>query len=72
MPPAVAARVRPGLDTISDRTLALHEVAQPMVAVLARPEPQFPPREYDLPDPTPEIRDLLDEIDRDPTSIFWG
>ena len=28
--------------------------------------------EYDLADPTPDIRDLLDEIDRDPTSIFWG
>lgn len=28
--------------------------------------------EYDLADPTPDIRDLLDEIDRDPTNIFWG
>ncbi len=28
--------------------------------------------EYDLADPAPEIPDLLDEIDRDPTSIFWG
>jgi hypothetical protein len=28
--------------------------------------------EYDLADPTPDIQDLLDEIDRDPTSIFWG
>jgi hypothetical protein len=28
--------------------------------------------EYDLADPTPDIRDLLNEIDRDPTNIFWG
>ena len=28
--------------------------------------------EYDLADPTPDIRELLHEIDRDPTSIFWG
>ena len=28
--------------------------------------------EYDLADPTSDIQDLLDEIDRDPTSIFWG
>ena len=28
--------------------------------------------EYDLGDPTTDIRDLLDEIDRDPTSILWG
>jgi hypothetical protein len=28
--------------------------------------------EYDLVEPTPDIQDLLDEIDRDPTSIFWG
>jgi hypothetical protein len=41
-----------------------------MVAVLARPELKF--HEYELADPTPDIQDLLDEIDRDPTSIFWG
>lgn len=28
--------------------------------------------EYDIADPTPDIRDLLDEVDRDPTNIFWG
>lgn len=27
---------------------------------------------YDLLDPTPDVRVLLDEIDRDPTCIFWG
>jgi hypothetical protein len=27
---------------------------------------------YDLVDPTPDIRVLLDEIDRDPTGIFCG
>lgn len=27
---------------------------------------------YDLIDPTPDIRVLLDEVDRDPTCIFWG
>jgi hypothetical protein len=28
--------------------------------------------ECDLTDPTPDIWDLLHEIDRDPTNIFWG
>jgi hypothetical protein len=28
--------------------------------------------ECDLGDPTTDIRDLLDELDRDPTSIFWA
>lgn len=27
---------------------------------------------YDLVEPTAEIRRLMDEIDRDPTGIFWG
>lgn len=28
--------------------------------------------EYDLTDPSSNVQDLLDEIDRDPTAIFWG
>lgn len=28
--------------------------------------------EYELAGPTPDIQDLLDEIDRDPTNIFWS
>ncbi len=28
--------------------------------------------EYDLIPPSPHISDLLDELDRDPTAIFWG
>jgi len=28
--------------------------------------------EIDVADPTPDVQELLDEIDRDPTSIFWG
>jgi hypothetical protein len=27
---------------------------------------------YDLVEPTASVNDLLDEIDRDPTCIFWG
>jgi hypothetical protein len=27
---------------------------------------------YDLVEPTPSIEELLVEVDRDPTSIFWG
>ncbi|WP_269083384.1 DUF3024 domain-containing protein [Mycolicibacterium obuense] len=27
---------------------------------------------YDLLDPSPHIEDLLTEIDRDPTAIFWA
>lgn len=29
-------------------------------------------RRYDLIEPTPDVRVLLDEVDRDPTGIFWG
>lgn len=28
--------------------------------------------EYDLVSPTPHVDDLIAEIERDPTSIFWG
>ena len=28
--------------------------------------------QYDLARPTPDVVALLDEVDRDPTSIFWG
>ena len=27
---------------------------------------------YDLAEPTASVETLLDEVDRDPTSIFWG
>ncbi|WP_210776907.1 DUF3024 domain-containing protein [Micromonospora sp. U56] len=27
---------------------------------------------YDLAPPTSNMADLLDELDRDPTAIFWG
>jgi hypothetical protein len=27
---------------------------------------------YDLVPPTPTVADLLDEVDRDPTALFWG
>ncbi|MER7441286.1 DUF3024 domain-containing protein [Micromonospora avicenniae] len=27
---------------------------------------------YDLTPPTPDVGKLLDELDRDPTAIFWG
>ena len=27
---------------------------------------------YDMVPPTPDVVELLDEIDRDPTAIFWG
>ena len=29
-------------------------------------------REYDLVEPTPSIEQLIAEVERDPTSIFWG
>ena len=28
--------------------------------------------EYDLVSPTPHVDELITEIERDPTSIFWG
>ena len=28
--------------------------------------------EYDRAEPSHEVQDLLHEIDRDPTNIFWG
>ena len=41
-----------------------------MVVVLARPYLRF--HEYDLVPPTSNVDELLTELDRDPTHIFWG
>jgi len=41
-----------------------------MDAVLARPQPALAPLR--LIEPSPDILWLLDEVDRDPTGIFWG
>jgi hypothetical protein len=70
MPPAVAARVRPGLDPVPDRKIALHEARNRWSLYWRDRNLKF--HEYELADPTPHIQDLLDDIDRDPTSIFWG
>ena len=58
------------VDAVPHRPAALHQVDQDMVAVLAGRNLRF--HEYDLVPPTNRIDDLLAEIDRDPTSIFWG
>jgi hypothetical protein len=37
---------------------------------LERPQPAL--AQYDLVAPSPDVLALLDELDRDPTCIFWG
>ena len=58
------------MDQLSDRASALHRRRQVLDLVLARPQPPLPL--YDLLAPSNRVDDLLNEIDRDPTCIFWG
>jgi hypothetical protein len=68
VPAALAARVRTGVDAFPIARLRSYGVLQAVIA--ARPEPDV--HEYDLAQPAPHVEDLLDEIDHDPTHIFWG
>lgn len=70
MPSAVAARVRPRLDTVPDARLRYTKSRNRWSLYWRDRNLKF--HEYDLTDPTPDIQDLLDEIDRDPTGIFWS
>ena len=55
---------------IPDRPAALHEGTPGVGALLARPDLKF--HLYDLVEPTRNVETLLNEVDRDPTCIFWG
>jgi hypothetical protein len=48
----------------------LHQHNEALDTVLARPPPRF--HRYDQLPPSPHADDLLQEIDRGPTAIFWG
>ena len=68
MPPAVAARVRPGLDPVSIARLRYTKSLNRRS--LYWRDRNLKCHENDLADPTPNIQDLLDEVDRDPSSIL--
>jgi hypothetical protein len=58
------------MDQLSDRPPALHRRRQVVDPLLARRNLRF--HIYDPLTPSNRIDDLLTEIDRDPTCIFWG
>ena len=66
---SLARGPRPGMDKLPDRTAALHHRGQDLDPLLARPQ-RF--HIYDLHAWSNRVEDLLNELDRDPTCIFWG
>ncbi|MDQ3825358.1 MAG: DUF3024 domain-containing protein [Actinomycetota bacterium] len=66
----MARRLRAGMDNLSDRTPALHRGRQDLALYWRDRNLRF--HIYDLLAPSPTIDNVLLEIDRDPTSIFWG
>ncbi len=66
----MARGLRPRMDARRHRTLAIRRQVQALGPVLARPHQRW--HLYDLLEPSPDVLVLLDEIDRDPTCIFWG
>lgn len=70
MPPAVATRVRPGLDPVP--IARLRSTKSRNRWSLYWRDRKLKSHEYGLAESTTDIQDLLDEIDRDPTSISWA
>ena len=67
---AVAACVRARVDPRPNRSAALRPQGPELDALLARSQPALAP--YDFVEPTADVTRLLDEIEQDPTCIFWG
>jgi Protein of unknown function (DUF3024) len=60
-----------GLDPVPDRSTALCEDRRCVWSLYWRDRnSRF--HAYDLVSPTARIEELLAEVDRDPTAIFWG
>ncbi len=59
------------MDPLPDLPLPIHESPQGVVAVLARNR-TLKYHEYDLAPPTPHLDELIEEVKRDRTGIFWG
>ena len=66
----MAAGLRAGVDAISDRPAALHKTGKTWSLYWRDRNLRF--HTYDRLRPTGNVDQLLDEIDRDPTGIFWG
>ena len=58
------------MDQLPDRPAALHRHRQTWTLYWRDRNLRF--HRYDLLEPSPQVRDLLTEIDRDPTAIFWA
>lgn len=58
------------MDTLPDRTTALYARHVDVGDLLAGPAPEV--HRYELADGSPQVENLLAEIEHDPTSIFWG
>ena len=71
MPAAVASGHGLGLDPVPDRSAALCEETAGVWSLFWR-DRNLRFHAYDLVSPTANIEELLAEVDRDPTAIFWG
>lgn len=59
-----------GVDPRARCPAPLHEVTPEWTLYWPDRNSRF--HRYDLAQPTTDVVALLDEVDRDPTSIFWG
>jgi len=66
----VARGLRARVDTPRHRALALHRRDQHWTLYWSDRNQRR--HKYDLIEPSSDVRALLDELDRDPTCIFWG
>jgi hypothetical protein len=66
----VAAGYGRGVDPVPDCAAALHEDDRRWSLYWRDRNLRF--HAYDLVSPTASIEELLAEVDRDPTAIFWG
>jgi hypothetical protein len=66
----MAGGSRAGVDAVARCPAAVHEGLQEVDPPLEGP--QLALHRYDRIEPSADIAALIDEIDRDPTGIFWG
>ena len=66
----MAARRRAAVDSPADRSAALHQASRTWTLYWRDRNLRF--RRYGLIHPSANVSELIDEVDRDPTSIFWG
>ena len=66
----MAGRFRAGVDAVARCPAAVHEGFQKWTLHWRYRNLRF--HRYDRIEPSADVAALIDEIDRDPTGIFWG